>query len=176
MGSRQHRSDLAFSAALGNVKKLDQMIDGTRYSFEYQRNHAGAVKWMKYPSGREIAMSFDAAGRETGVAGGGASYVANARHYPSGAMLDWRLGPNQYEMHGYNRRGQLQDLRLGGSAQGNSVRMLPRAGSDLGAGVYGFAAWLMAPWQGVRMAGVPMLCLGLRRFGVPRYLRSFLVR
>lgn len=101
-------------------------------------------------------------------AGGGASYVANARYYPSGAMLDWRLGPNQYEMHGHNRRGQLQDLRLGGSAQGNCVRMLPRAGSDLGVGVYGFAAWLMAPWQGVRMTEFPMLCLGLRRFDLPR--------
>lgn len=106
---------------LGNTLKSEQVIDGVSYAFEYKRNHRGALKWMKYPSGREVMVASDQRGRDTSISKSGgtgtAAYISNIRYYPSGAMLDWRLGNGLYESHGFNRRGQMNDLRLGTSAQ-----------------------------------------------------------
>src|SRR5215831_8892229 len=55
---------------LGQVLKSQAMVGGETYpAFEYEYNLAGGLSAMRYPSGRRVAMTFDAAGRVNGVSG-----------------------------------------------------------------------------------------------------------
>lgn len=60
---------------MGGVRKHRQWIATQQYDLEYGYNLAGQLTSQKYPSGRTVAMNYDANGRPTTVSDANRSYV-----------------------------------------------------------------------------------------------------
>ncbi|MBL0155543.1 MAG: RHS repeat protein [Bryobacterales bacterium] len=108
--------------AAGRVKKHTQTTDSVEYPFLYDYNPAGLNTLITYPSGRQVATVYDAAGRASGVSSGTTNYVSGAGYAPHGA-LSQSLSGGQYETRTYNWRLQPVGLTLGATAGSTSGRV-----------------------------------------------------
>ncbi len=100
--------------AVGNVTSSSEQIMAQTYSFSYAYNLAGSLTSEKYPSGRVVATSYDAANRTAAVTGWlsgvQTSYVSNLNYWPHGAPLYYAYGNNVWSQAHYNSRLQTDGL------------------------------------------------------------------
>lgn len=102
--------------AVGRTRKNRQVTGGVAYPMEYDYDFAGNVIAQKYPSGRVVKSSYDAAGRIGEVFIDGPtpkSYAANFAYTPHGAVGSLRLGNQLWEHTAFNNRLQPTEIGLG---------------------------------------------------------------
>jgi hypothetical protein len=105
---------------MGRVWTSTQTTNGVSYGFSYTYNLAGALATETYPSLRQVANSFDAAGRVIQVQGtlGGntTNYASIIAYAPQGAPKDISLGNTKHEETCFNGRQQPVGIRVGTSS------------------------------------------------------------
>jgi RHS repeat-associated protein len=119
---------------LGRVTTANQVTDGQAYSMSYAYNRAGAQTSFTYPSGRVLALEYDAAGRMAGVrdqqsgayyAGAAGSDSTNRIKYAAhGGVSVVKLGNNLWEHTDFNSRLQSSEIGLGTSSTDSSTLRL----------------------------------------------------
>lgn len=117
----------------GRVVKSKQITLGVDYGqFEYAHDFAGGIKWMKYPTGRELSFGFDGAGRLNLVAKGASlptvpnyqnAYLWGVGYAAHGGWMNWRLGTSgdRHVSVAYNSRLQGRVYQVGSSASAGDV-------------------------------------------------------
>jgi RHS repeat-associated protein len=85
---------------------------GTAYRYDANANRSA----MTYPSGRQVAYSFDFADRPFSAASGGTTYVASATYLPFGPQAQLVLGNGTTQTRSYDRRYRPLENRLDGSS------------------------------------------------------------
>lgn len=109
------RTDYRYDA-LGRVQASQQVpAGGDPYGFGYAYDLAGELTSMTYPSGRTLAMSYEAAGRTASVGG----YATNIRYAAHGGLSRMTLGTGNglIEETCYDpNRMQVTGIRVGAQA------------------------------------------------------------
>ena len=92
---------------------------GKTYNLSYGYDLGGALTSETYPSGRQVATQYDAAGRVsklTGAVGGQqAAYINQISYAPHGGVALMQMGNNLWRSFAYNSRLQISkitDLRI----------------------------------------------------------------
>jgi len=105
---------------MGRVRKHHQVsepgtsAEQTYDAMEYGYNLAGAMESQKYPSGRVVTTSYDAAGRISKVGDAASKVYADLFKYAAhGAIEEVRLGNGLWERTQYNQRHQPEWTKLG---------------------------------------------------------------
>jgi RHS repeat-associated protein len=97
--------------ALGNVMTSANEINGYSgtLTFQYHWYLSGDLKWIQYPSGREVNYEVNKAGWTDKVYATGVTYAdMTVVSYPftaDGRIVQMKLGNNLYETHDYNSPG-----------------------------------------------------------------------
>ncbi len=117
----------------GRPASTSQTVGSTTYTFPaYSYNRADGLTSVKYPSGRQVASTFDAAGRAIQVQGtlgtNVTNYVSSIAYAPQGAPTGIAFGNSKFEETCFNNRLQPTVIRLG-SATTNGTCTDP--GTDL---------------------------------------------
>lgn len=152
---------------LGRPTKTTQTMGAQPYDFTYQYNVSGALTYMKYPSGREISMGIDGAGRVNKMRRGSTAvgacsaqvdcYVRDVAYSAHGALSDLTFGNGLIEKTEYDTR--LQPLKISAGAllridldygtaanNGNIVSQTITANSTGLKQVYGYDALNRLSW------------------------------
>jgi YD repeat-containing protein len=92
--------------ALGRVTAHTQVTDTVSYPFSYQYNLADQVTLLHYPSGREVATTYNGAGRPEGVTG----YASSIAYAPFGGMTRLALANGVTESTAYDSRLRMSSI------------------------------------------------------------------
>jgi len=92
--------------ALGRVTAHTQVTDAVFYPFSYQYNLADQVTLLHYPSGREVATTYNGAGRPEGVTG----YASSIAYAPFGGMTRLALANGVTESTVYDSRLRMSSI------------------------------------------------------------------
>jgi RHS repeat-associated protein len=109
---------------MGRATSSTQTTDGVAYPMgEYKYDLKGNLTSQKYPSGRVVTTSYDAAGRLAAVTGQKSgeqekTYAAGVSYTAAGAVKDLQLGNGLWEQTLYNSRLQVEKIRLGTTSGG----------------------------------------------------------
>jgi YD repeat-containing protein len=112
--------------AAGRVAASRQVTDGQPYSMSYGYDLAGNMTKEVYPSGKDVRMVYDAAGRLSSVSRyiSGAldkTYASQFSYTSHGAPSQVKLGNNLWEHTNFNSRLQPERIGLGSSPGSISV-------------------------------------------------------
>jgi YD repeat-containing protein len=114
--------------ALGRVTGHHQQTNGRAYETEYAYNRAGLLTSEKLPSGRELSIQYDSAGRINGMTGTkpGADPVTflepgQVRYAPHGAIEAMQLGSGRWEHTAFNARLQPEQIGVGSSSSDSGL-------------------------------------------------------
>jgi|GEM_PF-754967 len=109
----------AVGRAEASQQKVVSSSQGTAgpYPFHYDYVPAG-ISNMKYPSGRQVATTYNQAGQANGLTG----YVSSVQYTPHGALQQLVLGSGAKEVWTYNSR--LQPTALNVTNQNTSANLL----------------------------------------------------
>jgi RHS repeat-associated protein len=100
----------------GLLKSEARTILGSAYGTTYQFDPNGNRSGMTYPSGRQVAYSFDFADRPFSAASGTTTYVASASYLPFGPEAQLVFGNGTTQTRSYDLRYRLVENRLDGGA------------------------------------------------------------
>ena len=94
----------AMGRILGSSQTItDQTLGSQTYTLGYQYNFLGGITVETYPSGRQIATTYDTAGRPNGVTGTDSKiYVSSIAYAPHGAATSFVLGNSLTETMAYD--------------------------------------------------------------------------
>ncbi len=106
--------------ALGRVTGSRQETDGQTYDFSYAYNRLGGLLTQTYPSGRQVTLSYDDAGRIDGAtgafSGSPATYASSFVYAAHGDILNMTLGNGPAESPEFNSLLQPTQVQAGSSA------------------------------------------------------------
>lgn len=101
--------------SMGQVTRVDKILDGITYTIQYGYNLAGDMNSMTYPSGRVVSTGFDSIGRLQSVSSGGTSYLTvaapNTDYNGAGQLKKFTFGNGVLAEFGYNERSQIAAIR-----------------------------------------------------------------
>ena len=98
--------------AMGRVTSHNQITGGVTYPFTYGYNLAGGLESEGYPSGRQISMCYDVAGRMSKVSGSQTSYASAVGYQLDGQMASATFANGLTETYGYSTdRLQLNSIQ-----------------------------------------------------------------
>jgi RHS repeat-associated protein len=98
---------------MGRVKKHRQSIGTQTYNLEYGYNLAGQLTSKKYPSGRTVAIDYDAKGRMASVADTERTYLSGLQYQGKGNSLNsMTLGNGTTQTFTLNDRLQMTNQTL----------------------------------------------------------------
>jgi RHS repeat-associated protein len=100
----------------GLLKSEARSILGSAYGTAYQYDANGNRSGMTYPSGRQVAYSFDFADRPFSAAAGTTTYVASASYLPFGPEAQLVFGNGTTQTRRFDLRYRPVENRLDGSA------------------------------------------------------------
>ncbi|HEY6324756.1 MAG TPA: carboxypeptidase regulatory-like domain-containing protein, partial [Thermoanaerobaculia bacterium] len=100
----------------GLLKSEARTILGSAYGTAYQYDANGNRSGMTYPSGRQVAYTFDFADRPFSASAGATTYVASASYLPFGPEAQLVFGNGTTQTRSYDLRYRPVENRLDGSA------------------------------------------------------------
>ncbi len=100
----------------GLLKSEARTILGSAYGTAYQYDANGNRSGMSYPSGRQVAYTFDFADRPFSAASGTTTYVASASYLPFGPEAQLVFGNGTTQTRSYDLRYRPVENRLDGSS------------------------------------------------------------
>jgi RHS repeat-associated protein len=96
--------------SLGRLTQLNKTISGVLYTIKYAYNQAGGRTTLTYPSGRQVAQTFDTVGRLAQITSGGATLLSGVQYNAANETTALTYGNVVQESFAYNSRMLLASL------------------------------------------------------------------
>ncbi|MBI4854828.1 MAG: RHS repeat-associated core domain-containing protein, partial [Acidobacteria bacterium] len=121
---------------VGRITRSVQLVDGRYFPTNTQYNLASLPTSHTYPSGHNIAHSYNIAGQLTDVMRDGEAISSQASYTAAGAIASHQLGNGLYHQMKYNSRLQPTEITLGSGISGTSAEDIWK--QEYNYGVYNF--------------------------------------
>lgn len=108
----------------GRITQKTQKSGNAELTTQYAYDTAGRLAAMAYPSGKKIALSYDAAGHVNGIAKNGVWIVSNIAYRPFGPASAWREGNGAALVRAFDADGRIAAIGLGATAKQQTAHML----------------------------------------------------
>jgi RHS repeat-associated protein len=99
----------------GRVLTKAQTIAGTTFTTAMSYDTAGRPASITYPSGAVITVSYDAAGRASGLASGGVPLVSSVTYFPFAQAQAWMQGNGALYSRTFDQDGRIAGIGFGSS-------------------------------------------------------------
>jgi RHS repeat-associated protein len=100
----------------GRVLTKAQATGGMTFTTAMSYDAAGRLMSVTYPSGAVITLSYDAAGRISGLSSGGAALVSGVTYFPFGPAAAWTQGNGSRYSRTFDQDGRIAGIGFGGSS------------------------------------------------------------
>ena len=98
--------------ANGHVTQKRQIVGAVTLTTTYGYDLGGRLVSIAYPSGKQVAYAYDAAGRVSGVTASGQTLVSGVTYLPFGGVSGWTAGNGAVYRRSFDLDGRIAGLAL----------------------------------------------------------------
>jgi len=96
----------------GEIIQKRELVDGKTFVNQYQYNALGAISQLTYPSGTQVAYTYNG-GNINSVSINGQVFLSNVTYEPSGGIRSWQAANGDMHQRRYDTIGRLTQIKQG---------------------------------------------------------------
>jgi len=93
----------------GEITQKRELVDGKTFVNQYQYNALGAVSQLTYPSGTQVAYTYNG-GNIDSVSINGQVFLSNVTYEPFGGVRSWQAANGEVQQRQYDTSGRLTQI------------------------------------------------------------------